>query len=56
MSTWRLGGRSTGTTRFWNDEAFNGASLPYAALLEAEDPVASALDFLLQGYGILHTS
>lgn len=41
---------------FWNDEAFNGASLPYAALLEAEDPVARALDFLLQGYGILHTS
>jgi len=40
---------------YWNDRAFNGSSLGHAALLASDDPVATALDFLLQGYGILHT-
>lgn len=40
---------------YWNDEAFNGASLGYDALLTAVYPVELALDFLLRGYGILHT-
>lgn len=41
---------------YWNDEAFNGASLSYGYLLECEDPVERALDFLLEGYGVLHTN
>ncbi|HEU4321484.1 MAG TPA: hypothetical protein VFS66_15545 [Acidimicrobiia bacterium] len=40
---------------YWNDEAFNGSSLPYRELLDSADPVERALDFLLQGYGVLHT-
>lgn len=40
---------------YWNDDAFNGSSLGYAELARAEDPVQTALDFLLRGYGILHS-
>lgn len=40
---------------FWNDGSFNGASLAYADLLESEDPVARGLEFLIEGYRILHT-
>lgn len=39
---------------YWNDETFNGASLPYQELLASDDPVGTALDFLLEGYRILH--
>jgi hypothetical protein len=39
---------------YWNDRHFNGASLPFTALLEAEDQTRVALDFLLAGYRILH--
>lgn len=39
---------------YWNDRHFNGASLPYTALLEAEDQTRVALDFLLTGHRILH--
>jgi hypothetical protein len=53
VSAW---GEIDRSTRYWNDEAFNGASLPFAVLRDSDDPVAVALDFLLQGYGILHTS
>jgi hypothetical protein len=35
---------------FWNDRAFNGASLPYRELLTAADPYLLALDFLADGY------
>lgn len=35
---------------YWNDEAFNGASLPYDDLAEADDPVERALEFLVAGY------
>jgi len=39
---------------YWNDRHFTGASLPYTALLEAEDQTRVALDFFLAGYRILH--
>ena len=40
---------------YWNDVTFNGSSLGFAELETADDPVEKALDFLLAGYGILHT-
>lgn len=43
------------SNHFWNDDSFNGASLAYTDLLESGDPVSRGLDFLLEGYGILHT-
>ena len=39
---------------FWNDSAFNGASLPYRALLEAEDQHLAALSFFDEGHRILN--
>ena len=39
---------------YWNDESFNGASLTYKELRASEDPVQTALDFLLEGYRVLH--
>lgn len=39
---------------FWNDRNFNGASLPFTALLEADDQSRVALEFFLEGYRILH--
>lgn len=39
---------------FWNDESFNGASLGYQALLDADDQRKTALDFLDAGYAALH--
>ncbi len=39
---------------YWNDDSFNGASLTYSRLLETDEPVDLALDFLLRGYEILH--
>jgi hypothetical protein len=38
---------------FWNDKTFNGASLSYAHLLEAEDQRGAALKFLRQGHAHL---
>lgn len=40
---------------YWNDESFTGSSLGYSRLIESDDAVQTALDFLLEGYGILHT-
>ncbi len=34
---------------YWNETSFNGASLPYAALLESDDSVSTALDFFKEG-------
>lgn len=45
-----------GTNPFWNDEFFNGASLSYSELVASDDPVETALEFLLEGYRILHRS
>lgn len=40
---------------YWNDESFNGASLDYDQLAAADDPMARAMEFLVDGYRILHT-
>jgi hypothetical protein len=53
VSAW---GEIDRSEHYWNDGAFNGSSLPFARLRDSEDPMATALDFLLQGYGILHMS
>ncbi|MGD2101319.1 MAG: hypothetical protein PVG83_03725 [Acidimicrobiia bacterium] len=39
---------------FWNDVSFGGASLGYAELLVADDPVERAMEFLIGGYDALH--
>lgn len=39
---------------YWNDPNFNGASFGYADLRAADDAVSAGLDFLVEGYRILH--
>ncbi len=39
---------------YWNNESFNGASMTYEQLRGSEDPLRAGLDFLLEGYRILH--
>ncbi|HLF42807.1 MAG TPA: hypothetical protein VJA46_04670 [Acidimicrobiia bacterium] len=51
VSAWGTIDRSN---RYWNDRAFNGASLDYRLLLESADPVTTALVFFLEGHRILH--
>ena len=41
---------------YWNDSAFNGASLGYLELLASDDPGATAIEFMLRGHGILHSA
>lgn len=41
---------------FWNDRSFNGASLSYDELLDSEDQIETALDFLARGYERLTSS
>ncbi len=38
---------------FWNDSAFGGASLSYAELVSAADPIAAAGDFFTRGRALL---
>jgi hypothetical protein len=38
---------------YWNDAAFGGASLPYAALSTASDPYGAAVEFLRRGHDLL---
>lgn len=38
------------TDPYWNETAFNGASTTYAALRDAEDPLAAAIAFFRSGY------
>lgn len=38
------------TDPYWNDSSFNGASLSYVDLLEADDQIGTALDFIRKGY------
>ncbi len=52
VSAW---GEIDRSDRFWNDTAFKGASLAYADVVGSEDPVETAVDFLLTGYRSLHT-
>ncbi len=40
---------------YWNNDSFNGASLAYSELFSSDDPEARALDFLLEGYRVLHS-
>lgn len=51
VSAW---GEIDRSNRYWNDRAFNGASLGYQLLLDEVDPVTTALVFLLEGHRILH--
>lgn len=46
-------GEVDGDDPFWNADGFNGALLPYADLLAADDPHAAALGFLRAGFGRL---
>lgn len=41
---------------FWNNESFNGSSLGYSELLAGDDPIGRGVEFLLEGYRILHSS
>ena len=41
------------TVPFWNDGAFNGASITYRELQATADPFETALDFLRTGHRIL---
>jgi hypothetical protein len=51
VSAW---GEIDRSNRYWNDSAFNGASLGYGLLADEVDPVTTALVFLLEGHRILH--
>jgi hypothetical protein len=39
---------------YWNASTFNGASLHYQEIMDTTDPTGRALEFLLEGYRILH--
>lgn len=39
---------------YWNNESFNGASIGYEELAAADDPFERGLEFLLEGYRVLH--
>ena len=39
---------------FWNDEAFNGASLDYVRVQEEADPLASVVEFFMTGFALLN--
>lgn len=41
---------------YWNDESFAGSSFGYSALAASDDPIKTALEFLLEGYRILNSS
>jgi hypothetical protein len=41
---------------YWNDTAFNGASLDYRSLLASDDPTVTAIEFMLRGHEIIHSS
>lgn len=51
VSPW---GKFDRSHRYWNDRAFNGASLDHRVLMNDPDPVTTALVFLLEGHRILH--
>jgi len=39
---------------FWNDDSFNGGSLTYQEIISSSDPHGRAMEFLLEGYRVLH--
>lgn len=44
------------TDSYWNAGSFRGSLMGYSELVGAEDPISAGLDFLLDGYRILHAS
>jgi len=53
VSSWQEIDRSRA---YWNDLSFNGASLGFAELAAADDPVEAGVAFLLDGYRVLHSA
>lgn len=53
VSAWETIDRSQA---YWNDQSFNGASMGFAALVAADDPIEAGVAFLLDGYRILHST
>ena len=51
VAAWGDIDRSNG---YWNDDSFNGSSISYSELATADDPVARGVEFMLEGYRILH--
>jgi hypothetical protein len=51
VSAW---GEIDRSDHYWNDHAFNGASLDYADLAGVTDPETAALEFLVEGFRVLH--
>ena len=43
------------SNEFWNEDSFNGASLTYRDLIAGADPHGRAMEFLVDGYRVLHT-
>jgi hypothetical protein len=41
---------------YWNDQSFNGASLGFSELADSASPVETGVEFLLEGYRILHSA
>jgi hypothetical protein len=41
---------------FWNDDSFNGGNLTYQEIIASADPHDRAVEFLVDGYRILHAS
>ena len=39
---------------YWNNQSFNGSSISYRELASADDPVRRGVEFLREGYRILH--
>lgn len=52
VSAW---GEIDRTNSYWNDDNFNGASLSYGDLVDADDPMGQGLGFLIAGYRTLRT-
>lgn len=53
VSAWEEVDRSRA---YWNDRSFNGASMGFAELEAADDPIGAGVAFLLDGYRILHSA
>lgn len=52
VSSWGTIDRSN---PYWNDLAFNGASLDYRSLQASDDPAGMVIDFMRRGYEIIHS-
>lgn len=43
-------GKADRSDTYWNDDAFGGASLPYAEIVSASDPAGAVFEFLYAGF------